>query len=61
MAAATGVSRAKVHVIWREAGLVPHRWRQFKFSKYPTFAENVEDVVGLYVDPLRLADELGRL
>ena len=51
MAAATGVSRAKVHVIWREAGLVPHRWRQFKLSNDPAFAEKVEDVVGLYVDP----------
>jgi len=51
MAAATGVSRAKVHVIWREAGLVPHRWRQFKLSNDPAFAEKVEDVVGLYVNP----------
>jgi transposase len=51
MAAATGVSRAKVHVIWREAGLVPHRWRQFKLSNDAAFADKVEDVVGLYVDP----------
>ena len=51
MAAATGVSRAKVHVIWREAGLVPHRWGQFKLSNDPAFAEKVEDLVGLYVDP----------
>jgi len=51
MAAATGVSRAKVHNIWRAAGLVPHRWRQFKLSKDPAFAAKVEDVVGLYVDP----------
>jgi transposase len=51
MAAATGVSRAKVHVIWRAAGLVPHRWRQFKLSNDAAFAEKVEDVVGLYVDP----------
>jgi hypothetical protein len=51
MAAATGVSRAKVHVIWREAGLVPHRWRRFKLSNDPAFAEKVEDVQGVYVDP----------
>jgi hypothetical protein len=54
MAAATGVSRARppgAIVIWREAGLVPHRWRQFKLSNDPAFAEKVEDVVGLYVDP----------
>jgi len=50
MAAATGVSRAKVHVIWREAGLVPHRWR-LELSNDPAFVEKVEDVVGLYVDP----------
>jgi hypothetical protein len=31
--------------------LVPHRWRQFKLSNDPAFAEKVEDVVGLYVDP----------
>jgi hypothetical protein len=40
-----------VHVIWREAGLVPHRWRQFKLSNDPAFAEKVEEVVGLYVEP----------
>lgn len=51
MAAVSGVSRAKVHVIWREAGLVPHRWRQFKLSNDPAFVEKVENVVGLYVDP----------
>jgi hypothetical protein len=60
MAAATGVSRAKVHVIWREAGLVPHRWR-LELSNDPAFAEKVEDVVGLYVDPLRPAGKRGRL
>ena len=51
MAEATGVSRAKVHTIWREAGLAPHRWRQFKLSNDPAFADKVEDVVGLYVNP----------
>ena len=61
MAAATGVSRAKVHVIWREAGLVPHRWRQLELSNDPAFAEKVEDVVGLHVDPLRPAGKQGRL
>jgi transposase len=35
MTAAMGVPRAKVHVIWREARLVPHRWRQFKLSNDP--------------------------
>jgi len=46
MAAASGVSRAKVHAIWREAGLVPHRWRPFKLANDPAFAAKVEDVVG---------------
>ncbi len=50
-----------VHVIWREAGLVPHRWRQFKLSNDPAFAEKVEDVVGLHVDPWRPAGKQGRL
>ena len=51
MARASGVSPAKVHRIWQEAGLAPHRWRQFKLSNDPAFVEKVEDVVGLYVDP----------
>lgn len=55
MAEATGVSRAKVHDIWREARLVRHRWRQFKLSKDPAFAAKVEHVVGLHVDPPRHA------
>src|SRR5262245_60831976 len=32
MAKASGVSRSKVHDIWQEASLVPHRFRQFKLS-----------------------------
>jgi len=55
LAAATGVSPAKVHDIWREAGLVPHRWRQFELSRDPAFAAKVADVVGLYVAPPRHA------
>jgi transposase len=51
MARASGVSAAKVHRIWQEAGLAPHRYRQFKLSNDPAFVEKVEDVVGLYVDP----------
>jgi transposase len=51
MARASGVSPAKVHRIWQEAGLAPHRVRRFKLSTDPAFAEKVEDVVGLYVDP----------
>ncbi len=51
MAAASRVSPAKVHEIWQEAGLAPHRVRRFKLSTDPAFAEKLEDVVGLYVDP----------
>ena len=38
-----------------EAGLAPHRVRRFKLSTDPAFAEKLEDVVGLYVDPPRHA------
>lgn len=61
MAARSGVSHSKVHEIWHEAGLVPHRFRQFKLSNDPAFVSKVEDVVGLYVDPLRPAGKHGRL
>jgi hypothetical protein len=50
-----------VHRIWQEKGLAPHRFRQFKLSNDPAFAAKVEDVVGLYVDPLRPAGKQGRL
>jgi transposase len=51
MAKATGMSPAKVHQIWQEAGLAPHRFRLFKLSNDPAFAPKVEKVIGLYVDP----------
>jgi transposase len=51
MARVSGVSRSKVHQIWQAAGLAPHRVRRFKLSNDPAFAQKVEDVVGLYVDP----------
>ena len=55
MAARSGVSRGMVHKIWQEAGLVPHRCRQFKLSSDPAVVAKVEDVVGLYVNPPRHA------
>jgi len=61
MAERSGVSTAMVHRIWQENGLAPHRFRQFKLSNDPAFATKVEDVVGLYVDPLRPAGKQGRL
>jgi hypothetical protein len=40
-----------VRYIWRAHGLQPHRYRQFKLSNDPKFAEKLQHVVGLYVDP----------
>jgi transposase len=55
MAEVSGISAAKVHQIWQEAGLTPHRVRRFNLSSDPAFAEKLEDVIGLYVDPPRHA------
>ena len=57
--AATGRAMAKVvdlslrtiQRIWEAHHLQPHRWRTFKQSKDPAFAEKVEDIVGLYMHP----------
>lgn len=51
MAKATGLAVSTVQKIWKAHGLAPHRWRRFKLSKDPAFAEKLVDVVGLYVDP----------
>ena len=51
MAQHTGISASAVRRIWRAHGLQPHRYRQFKLSNDPRFAEKLGDVVGLYVDP----------
>jgi transposase len=51
MAAAVGVSISSVQRIWRAHQLRPHRFRSFKLSRDPAFADKVQDVVGLYVDP----------
>jgi hypothetical protein len=47
----TGISASAVRRIWRAHGLQLHRYRQFKLSNDPKFAEKLRDVVGLYVDP----------
>jgi hypothetical protein len=46
MARVVGISHSSVHRIWREADLKPHLVRTFKVS----FADNVTDVVGLYMN-----------
>ena len=51
MATASGISASAVRRIWKAHGLQPHRWRQFKLSNDPKFADKLRDVVGLYVDP----------
>ena len=37
--------------IWRAHGLKPHRVESFKVSNDPQFAEKLEDIVGLYLNP----------
>jgi transposase len=51
MAKAAGLAASTVQAIWKSHGLAPHRWRQFKLSKDPAFAEKLHDVVGLYAAP----------
>src|SRR6266702_4679687 len=51
MAAAVGISEASVRRIWHSHGLKPHRIESFKISNDPEFAEKLEDIVGLYLNP----------
>jgi transposase len=51
MAAAAGISEASVRRIWHAHGLKPHRVHTFKLSNDPRFAEKLEDIVGLYLNP----------
>jgi len=51
MGKAVGLAASTVRAIWKAHGLSPHRWRQFKLSTDPAFAEKLHDVVGLYVAP----------
>ncbi len=51
MAREAGISEASVRRIWRAHGLKPHRVESFKISNDPHFAEKLEDIVGLYLNP----------
>lgn len=51
MARAVGIAPSSVQAIWKSHGLKPHLVATFKLSNDPRFAEKVEDVVGLYLDP----------
>lgn len=51
MAEAVGISEASVRRIWHKNGLKPHLVDTFKVSNDPQFAEKLEAVVGLYLNP----------
>ncbi len=51
MAAAAGVSKSTVQLVWSARGLKPHRVDTFTLSNDPRFEEKLVDVVGLYVNP----------
>jgi len=51
MARAVGISPSSVRAIWKAHGLKPHLVATFKLSNDPQFAEKIEDVVGLYLNP----------
>jgi transposase len=51
MAKVAGVAASTVQAIWKAHGLSPHRWRIFKLSNDPAFAEKLTEIVGLYVEP----------
>jgi transposase len=51
MARAMSISDSTVGRIWRANGLKPHRVDTFKVSNYPEFADKLEAIVGLYLNP----------
>jgi transposase len=51
MASEMGVSEATVRRVWHANGLKPHLIETFKVSKDKRFAEKVEAIVGLYLNP----------
>ena len=51
MAEASGISEKSVRRIWRRHGLKPHLTRTFKVSNDPQFAEKLEAIIGLYLNP----------
>lgn len=51
MAEYTGLSESSVRRIWKAHGLKPHLSRTFKLSNDKAFAEKLEDIVGLYMNP----------
>lgn len=51
MAREVGISEASVRRIWRAHGLKPHRVATFQVSNDPAFADKLEAIVGLYLNP----------
>jgi transposase len=51
MAAAVQLSESTVRRIWHKHGLKPHLVETFKVSKDPRFAEKLEAIVALYMNP----------
>ena len=51
MAREIGISESSVGRIWRAHGLKPHRIESFKVSNDPHFAEKLDAIVGLYLNP----------
>jgi transposase len=51
MAHAMSISASTVGRIWRANGLKPHRVNTFKVSNDPAFADKLEAIVGLYLNP----------
>jgi transposase len=51
MAREAGISESSVGRIWRSQGLKPHRVASFKVSNDPFFADKLEAIVGLYLNP----------
>jgi hypothetical protein len=51
MAKEMHISKASVSRIWRTNGLKPHRVESFKVGNDPNFADKLEAIVGLYLDP----------
>jgi transposase len=51
MARHAGLSKSRVHQLWRANDLKPHRVRTFKLSRDPQFETKFWDVIGLYLDP----------
>jgi transposase len=51
MAREMGISKASVSRLWRASGLKPHRVDSFKVSNDPNFADKLEAIVGLYLNP----------